>query len=175
MRTSVSLMRSLLVILGLCFLASGCGRAFQQGHQCGLEYRTREVPAYELVIMLHSMSEQDQDAFLQGFGKAYKDAGDGRQGREYVRVLRQSLEGGFYEKAVEQGMNYVNGRATDTGIQELISSSVGLSQGAGLGWKAGYIAGFAREMVRRKPELSEQQYYRHGETKYNALRGALGV
>ena len=133
------------------------------------------MPAYELVIMLHSLPEQDRDQFLRGFGDAYDDSHDGQMGQEYVRVLRQSLEGGFYEKAVEQGMKYVNGQATDTGIQEVISSSVGLSQGASLGWKAGYIAGFAKEMARQKPELAQEQYYQHGETKYNALRGALGV
>ncbi len=176
MRTSVSLTRSLLVILCLSFLPSGCQSSLkQEGHQSGLGYRTREVPAYELVIMLHPLSEQGRVNFLLGFSNAYDEAHDGQLGQEYVNVLSQSLVGGFYERGIEQGRKYVNGHATDTGIQELISISVGLSQGSSLDWRAGDIVGFAEEMARQKPEFAKEHYYGQAETKYNALRGALGV
>jgi len=132
------------------------------------------MPAYKLVIALRPLSEHDRGQFLQGFRTAFDEAHDSAAGKECVTILRQSLEGGFYDEAVQRGREYVSGESTDTRIQQLISGSVGLSRGSGLGWKAGYIVGFAREMARQGAGF-EESFYREAETKYNALRGPLGV
>jgi hypothetical protein len=191
MNTSVNLMLILLVILCLSFSASGCKSQIESGtggsvcrpwsdicalgYENALKYRDREIPAYKLVITLSTLSGQERIEFLQGFKKAYNDAYDGPVGQEYADILKRSLEGGYYEQAIEQGKKYVIGEITDARIQELISNSVGLSRGSDLGWKAGYIAGFAQEMVKKMPRFDEEHFYQQAETKYNALRGPLGV
>jgi hypothetical protein len=145
-----------------------------QGYESALEYRAGDLPAYRIVITLNPLSEHERNEFLEGFRIAYKDANESAKGIEYSTILRQSLEGGFYAEAIMQGRRYFRGETTDVRVQELISSSVGLSRSSGLAWKAGYIVGFAQEMARQKAGFKER-YYREGETKYNALRGPLGV
>ena len=190
MRTSVSLIISVLTIFCLGLLISGCesqsGVQAQstccgmwttlrvQGYESALQYRDGELPAYRLVIALNPLTEHGRNEFLRGFRTAYFDANDDPQGQLYSDILRQSLDGGHYAEAVMQGQQYVSGQTTDARVQELISGSVGLTRGSDLGWKAGYIAGFAKEMARQRSGF-ENRYYRQAETKYNALRGPLGV
>ncbi len=155
------------------FHSSFCNR----GYDSALRYREGSLPAYRIVIELRPLMERQRAAFLEGFRKAYDDENDGWKGREYSTILSQALEGGYYDEAVVQGRLYVNGKTTDARIQELISGSVGLSRSSGLGWKAGYIAGFAQEIALHRSGfiVNEDQFYSQGETKYNALRGPLGV
>ncbi|MBN2316219.1 MAG: hypothetical protein JXM79_19990 [Sedimentisphaerales bacterium] len=189
MRT-VSLIICVFAMVCLSVFVSGCGTengmqaqssccgmwttVGTQGYQCAVKYREGALPAYRLVIALNPLSEHERNEFLRGFRMAYFDADDDSQGQLYTEILRQSLEGGYYTEAVMQGKKYVNGQTTDARVQELIGGSVGLTRGADLGWKAGYIAGFAREMARQRTG-SEEIFYQEAETKYNALRGALGV
>jgi hypothetical protein len=196
MRTSVSLSISVLVVFFLSLLVSGCGvgpspraqdssdglrsvfRSWTtrrvQGYESAVEYRGGDLPAYKIVIQLSLLSENGRNEFLEGFQTAYMDANETQKGKEYATILRQALQGGFYDEAVIQGRKYVSGAITDVRIQELISGSVGLSRSSGLGWKAGYIVGFAQEMARQGAGF-EEAFYQQAETKYNALRGALGV
>lgn len=190
MRTSVSLIICVVAIFSFSVLVSGCGNQSNmqakgsccgmwttvrsQGYENAIKYRAGELPAYRLVIAMDSMSEHERKEFLRGFRMAYFDANDDSQGQLYSDILRQSLEGGFYAAAVKQGRHYVSGQTTDARVQELIGGSVGLTRGSDLGWKAGYISGFAREMARQRSGY-EERYYQEAETKYNALRGALGV
>jgi hypothetical protein len=120
------------------------------------------------------LSEKQRKDFLSGFRTAYDEAMESQRGQEYSTILANSLVGGFFDEAMVQGRKYVNGETTDARVQELISSSVGLSRSSSLAWKAGYIAGFAREMAKQRPGF-EESFYRQGETKYNSLRGPLGV
>ena len=190
MRTIVNFTISVLMIFCLSLSVCGCGTGpgpRAQGLCCGLwttlrvqgyedavKYRAGDLPAYRLVIVLSRLSENGRSEFLRGFRRAYTDANDSSRGLAYSDILVQSLRGGHFAEAVVQGKKYVNGESTDARVQELISSSVGLSRSTDLGWKAGYIAGFAREMTRQRAGF-EEGYYQQAETKYNALRGALGV
>jgi hypothetical protein len=190
MRTSVSVIISVLAVFCFGLLVSGCesqtGAQAQspccrmwttlraQGYESAVKYRAGDLPAYRLVIALSPLSENGRSEFLRGFRRAYFDANDSLKGQAYSNILVQSLRNGHFAEAVVQGKKYVNGESTDTRIQELISGSVGLSRGTDLGWKAGYIAGFAREMARQRSGF-EDRYYKQAETKYNALRGSLGV
>ena len=190
MRTSVSFMISVLMIFCLSLLVCGCGTGPHpqpqgsccglwptrkvQGYESALKYRAGDLPAYRIVITLNPLSEHERNEFLQGFRTAYDDAHDSQEGKVYSTILRQSLDGGFYAEAIVQGSRYFRGETTDVRVQELISGSVGLSRSSGLAWKAGYIVGFAREMSKQRAGF-EERFYRQGETKYNALRGPLGV
>ena len=190
MRTFVSLIICVFAMFCLGVLVPGCGteNGMQakssccglwttigaQGYESAIKYRAGELPAYRLVIALNPLSEHERDGFLRGFERAYFDANDDAQGQLYTDILIQALDGGHFAAAVIQGKNYVNGQTTDARVQELIGGSVGLTRGSDLGWKAGYIAGFAQEMARLKSGY-EESYYQQAETKYNALRGALGV
>jgi hypothetical protein len=190
MRTSVSFTISVFMIFCLGLLISGCGTGPHpqaQGSCCGLwttlrtqgydnalKYRAGDLPAYRIVIRMSLLSEHDKKEFLDGFQIAYKDANEDQKGKEYATILRQALQGGFYDEAIRQGRKYVSGEVTDVRVQELISGSVGLSRSSGLGWKAGYIVGFAQEMAQQTAGF-EERFYQQAETKYNALRGALGV
>jgi len=190
MRTSVSLIICVVTMLCLGVLVSGCesGNGMQakssccgmwttvgtQGYQSAVKYRAGTLPAYRLVIALDPLSKHERNEFLRGFRMAYFDADEDLQGQKYTDILRQALESGYFAEAVVQGRQYVSGQTTDARVQELIGSSVGLTHGSDLGWKAGYIVGFAREMARKRSG-QEEIFYPQAETKYNALRGALGV
>lgn len=190
MRTSVSLIISVVMIFCLGLLVCGCESENSkqakssccgmwvtlrtQGYESAVKYRAGDLPAYRLVIALSPLSEYGRSEFLRGFRRAYFDADDSAKGQMYSDILVQSLSGGYFAEAFVQGKKYVNGESTDVRVQELISGSVGLSRGSDLGWKAGYIVGFAREMARQRSGF-EDRYYQQAETKYNALRGPLGV
>jgi hypothetical protein len=190
MKASISLICGVLLTVFFSCFVGGCSStsgAQSQGSCCGLwttfrargyesatAYRAGELPEYRLVIALGSLSDNGRNEFLRGFRTAYFDADDGPRGQEYSEILKQSLEGGHYEEAVVQGKKYVSGETTDARVQELIGGSVGLTRGSGLGWKAGYITGFSREMARQRSGV-EENFYRQAETKYNALRSPLGV
>jgi len=191
MRTSLKFRHGVFVVFCLSLLASGCSSRLcvrkssdsfhsgfcNRGYERALRYRDGDLPAYRIVIELHPLSERARAEFLEGFRRAYDSVNERQKGIEYSTILSQALESGFYDEAFKQGKLYVNGETTDARIQELISGSVGLSRGSGLGWKAGYIAGFAQEMAFRKSGFisDENRFYSQGETKYNALRGPLGV
>jgi hypothetical protein len=195
MKTLVYIKFGILMVSILCLLTPGCGSKSesevvvqnesnnycsslcQSGYDYAVRYREGDLPAYRIVIELRLLAESEREEFLNGFQRAYNEANDRQRGIEYSNILSQALEGGFYDEAFKQGKLYVSGEITDIRIQELISGSVGLSRGSGLGWKAGYIAGFAHEMVRRGSGFigNEDIFYSQGETKYNALRGPLGV
>jgi hypothetical protein len=190
MKTSISLICGVLLTVFFSSFVCGCkstdGAQAQssccglwttfrvRGYESAVEYRAGELPEYRLVIALGSLSDRGREEFLRGFRTAYFDANDGPRGQRYAEVLKQALEGGHYEEAIVQGRKYVSGETTDSRVQGLISGSVGLSRGSDLGWKAGYIAGFAREMAKQRSGL-EENFYRQAETKYNALRSPLGV
>lgn len=183
-------MIGVLMIFCLSLLVTGCGTGPHpqlqgsccglwptrrvQGYESALNYRTGDLPSYRIVVAMSQLSEHEKNEFLEGFETAYADADESRKGKEYSTILRQSLEGGFFAEAIVQGQRYFRGETTDVRVQELISGSVGLSRSSGLAWKAGYIVGFAREMAKQRAGF-EERYYRQGETKYNALRGPLGV
>lgn len=188
MKTSHSLILGLSVIFCLGFLVCGCESQSDMsysyepwpgihalGYESAREYRRNELSAYRLVITMSKLSELGKVEFLRGFREAYDDVYESELGQQYANILKQSLEGGYFEEGVEQGRKYVNGEATDARIQELISSSAGLSRSSSLGWQAGYISGFAQEMENRKPGYLEEDFYSQAETKYNALRSPLGV
>lgn len=187
MRTSVNLTLDVFLILCTSLLVSGCKTTeppppppscfgpCQEGYESAQQYQDGKIKSYRLVISLHTLSEPDRAEYLRGFKKAYDDVNDSRLGQEYVNILTQSLTQGGYKQAVEIGRKYVKGQAADGRIQELISRSIGLSRASSLGWKAGFVEGFAKELLAKRPGSDEEHVYLQAETKYNALRAPLGV
>jgi hypothetical protein len=189
MRTSVNVTLGVCLILCLSLLFSGCQKTTgqlitqpqaclgpcQAGYESAQRYQDGQIKSYRLVISLHTLSEPGRVEYLRGFKKAYDDVNDSRLGQEYVDILTQTLAHGDYQQAVEIGRKYVKGQAADGRIQELIGRSVGLSRAYSLGWKAGFVEGFTKEIRARRPESDEERVYLQAETKYNALRAPLGV
>ncbi|MFC1633829.1 hypothetical protein ACFL5Z_03240 [Planctomycetota bacterium] len=193
MRTSVNLTLGVFVILCLSLLASGCSNGepppspvtvsppssclgpCNEGYESAQEYQDGKIKSYRLVISLQTLSEPDRAEYLRGFKKAFDDVNDSRLGQEYADILTQSLAQGGYQQAIEIGRRYVKGQAADGRIQELIGRSVGLSRASSLGWKAGFVEGFTKELLAQRPGSDEEHVYLQAETKYNALRAPLGV
>ena len=189
MRTLVNVTLGVCLILCLSLLFSGCSKTTEppitqpqsclgpckEGYESAQRYQDGKIKSYRLVISLHTLSGPDRDEYLRGFKKAYDDVNDSRLGQEYVDILTQTLAHGDYQQAVEIGRKYVKGQAADGRIQELIGRSVGLSRAYSLGWKAGFVEGFTKELLAQRPESDEERVYLQAETKYNALRAPLGV
>ena len=182
MKRKVRLMLIMLLIWCLSVLASGCywkprsykpkiavdpiehRQAYEQGQKCGLKFRNDQLRAYRVVIELHSSS--DRNKFLRGFKGAYTKASDTGLGEEWGEVLKESVEGGIYEQAFEQGEKHVRGQVSNAQIQTFIRRTIGLARSFELGWKAGYIDGF----IQGKSEPGS--FYEQAETMYRMCRAA---
>jgi len=155
---------------------------YKSGRKAGKDYLNGDLTDYRLVIMLRALKEARRDEFIEGFISVFAEEGLHDKGQRYAKIISGALAGDVYEPAYEYGTKHVNDQITDVQIQELIRRSLGVSGSVALGWKAGYIHGFMREMARKKVpghyvvnEQEKGEFYKQAEAMYEALRAATGL
>ena len=153
-------------------------REYKAGYSLAEKYRKAEVGGYRLVIELQSLLAPGREEFLRGFMDVYAGAGAGAEGKKHVEILRQAVAGDNFELALEQGARHANNQVTDAQVQMLIRRSIGVSKGIELGWKAGYIEGYKREMAKAatsavQPAIQLENLYSQAQAMYDALRAGI--
>lgn len=147
----------------------------QDGRRLGREHVAGEVPTYRLVIALRDsrLSIADREAFLKGFLSAYQDANDVADGRRYTDVLRDAIVGSTFDQGRQDGVRHADNQVNDSYVQAIIGR-MGGSGATALAWKAGYIDGFAGELLDKKAAVDHEDAMRQAETMYNSLRRGMG-
>jgi hypothetical protein len=154
---------------------------FELGHKAAKVYMAEQLADYRIVIILHEVGPGGRDEFLSGFKAAFTEAGRRADGVKYSEILRTSVTGDQFERAQGMGSKHAQRLVTNAQIQNLIRSSLGVSGGVTLGWKAGYIQGFKTRKFhdtlqegKGVDEEQEEQFYKEAGAAYNALRAAVG-
>jgi hypothetical protein len=144
------------------------------------QYLAGTLPDYELVWKLYDLQPQERPPFLDSFVEEFTRSGNPTRGIEYRQLLLEAIGGAQFQTASDLGSRHASKAVTNEQIQGVIRSSLGVSKGVALGWKAGYIRGFAAWCVAeaaRKGAVNEdliQRFHREGATTYHALRAAIG-
>ncbi len=194
---TIALGISLLSLLGLLTFGLGCQEEvaqkspvmevnepnspfFFEGQEWASKYLNKKAMDYELVTVLHDLTLDDQGFFLDGFVDRFTTLGQQTEGVAYRKVLEESVSGNQYDTAKELGQKHARGSVTNEQIQGVIHSSLGVSRGVALGWKAGYVKGFAAQLISMSAgngSLDEERLHNaHTEAAatYYALRAATG-
>ncbi|UCG59716.1 MAG: hypothetical protein JSU70_09395 [Phycisphaerales bacterium] len=154
--------------------------SFEIGKKAAQDYIANAVSDYELVLELHELDAGGREHFLRGFAAAFGEAGRDREGTRYRSVLEESVRGSQFTTGRETGSKHAQKSTTNAQVQGLIQNSLGVSSGVALGWKAGYIKGFAAQRVTETAaggvvsEEAVQGLYREAAATYNAVRSAIG-
>ncbi|UCD51208.1 MAG: hypothetical protein JSW27_00980 [Phycisphaerales bacterium] len=177
--------------LGLC---GGCDEAeeivmtpegtftpsYLKGREVAGQYAAGELPDYAVVWSLYETRSSLRDDFLEGFAEGLNKAGAGNSAADFCEILRDSMSGNQFETARDLGTKHAAAALTNEQIQGTIHSSLGVSRGVALGWKAGYIKGFAAQRIADTAASgtvgqSRMRYLRaEAATTYNALRASIG-
>ena len=146
----------------------------------GRQYIEEGLPDYVLVWNLYDIRTNLRGDFLEGFAEGLSQAGAGDAATAYCTVLHDALEGNQFQTAKDLGTKHAAKALTNEQIQGTIHSSLGVSKGVALGWKAGYIKGFAAQRVADTAasasvgEKRIEQLRAEALATYNALRAAIG-
>jgi hypothetical protein len=148
---------------------------YVEGLRAGQRHRETGLGTYRIVVDLRysQWSPTQIEAFLAGFEAAYAEAGQEDRGRRYTEAVWHALSGDVYEQGHQEGRRHVNSEVTDAYVQTVIGRTAGQSAVA-LAWKAGYIDGFAGELVRKTPSRTQEDSLRAAETMYNSLKRGMG-
>jgi hypothetical protein len=192
--------RSFLLLVGCCWIviagAPGCGYfsppkivdtgdglvspALTDGQKTARQYLAGTLMDYELVWELYDLDAKVRPTFLDGFVEEFTRAGSPTRGMEYRGLLEEAISGTQFQTALELGTKHAARSVTNEQVQGVIRSSLGVSKGVALGWKAGYIRGFAAwrlaEAARTGTvnEAAIQRFHLEAATTYQALRAAVG-
>jgi hypothetical protein len=153
---------------------------FVSGRQVTQQYLAGTLADYELVWKLYDLKPWERPVFLDGFVKEFSQAGRPTIGVEYRRLLEEAISGTQFRTACELGSKHASRAVTNQQVQGVIRSSLGVPQGVSLGWKAGYIRGFAAWWVSelaRTGTVNEKlirRLHRESATTYYALRATVG-
>ncbi len=150
------------------------------GEQAAEQYAAGRLMDYELVWRLYDLDPNERGPFLDGFVEAFAEAGNPTKGMEYRVLLNEAISGNQFRMAVDLGSKHAAKAVTNEQIQGVVRSSLGVSEAVALGWKAGYIRGFAaQQLVERAVSASvNEQTIKHlhkeAAAMYHALRAAVG-
>lgn len=154
--------------------------SYLKGRDVGRQYAEEDLPDYAVVWSLYEIRTNLRDDFLEGFAEGLTKAGAVEAAERYPKVLQDSMSGNQFETAVELGKKHAAGAVTNEQIQGTIHSSLGVSKGVALGWKAGYIKGFAAQRVAATAagasvnEARIEALHAEAGAMYHALRAAIG-
>lgn len=149
------------------------------GRQTAQQYAGGQLTDYELVWKLHDLDPNDRPPFLHGFVEAFTQAGDPARGVAYRGLLEEAVSGPQFRTATELGTKHAARAVANEQVQGVIRSSLGVSPGVALGWKAGYIKGFAAQRVVETAavasvnEATIAQLRREAAAMYHALRATV--
>jgi hypothetical protein len=191
--------RSFFLVVGCCLIVmAGCpgcayfgppkiveteeapAPALWEGQQAATQYRAGTRTDYELVWQLYDLDPELRPVFLDGFVEEFTRAGFPTLGIEYRSLLEEAISGTQFQTACDLGSRHASRSVTNEQVQGVIRSSLGVSRGVALGWKAGYVRGFAAwrlaEMARTGTVNEEMmhRFHREAATTYQALRAAVG-
>jgi hypothetical protein len=184
-------MCSIVLPLGLC---GGCDESqeivmtpegsftpsYLTGRDVGGQYAAGELPDYAVVWSLYEIRTNLRSDFLEGFAEGLTRAGAGASAESFCEVLQDSMSGNQFETARDLGTKHAADALTNEQIQGTIHSSLGVSRGVALGWKAGYIKGFAAQRTANIAatgtvgEARIKQSHAEAATMYHALRASIG-
>jgi hypothetical protein len=154
--------------------------SYLKGRDVGEQYVAGELPDYAVVWDLYETRTNLREDFLEGFAEGLTRAGAGASAADLCEVLGDSMSGNQFGTARDLGAKHAAGALTNEQIQGTIHSSVGVSRGVALGWKAGYIKGFAAQRIAdtaARSAVSEtriKQLHAEAAATYHALRAAIG-
>ena len=141
-----------------------------QGRDAAMRFLSGDLADYRLAIMLHSLNAGQHQAFLKGFIAFFDEKGERPLGEKYAERLRKAVSPDHYDVAYDQGVKHAKNEITDAQIQTLILRSLNVSAAVALGWKAGYVEGYADTLGQASIETA----YEEAAAMYNALRAATG-
>lgn len=180
-------------VVALC-LFGGCGGreeivltpegtfsvSYLEGKEIGGQYVAGEITDYELVWAAYDHGADTRGQFLDGFAAALAATDRGAQAAGHRVVVDEAVSGNHFETARDLGTRHAGGLITNEQIQGVIHSSLGVSRGVSLGWKAGYIRGFGAQCVADEAatgsvdEEKIQACHQEAAATYDALRAAIG-
>jgi hypothetical protein len=191
--------RSLSLVIGCCLIVMvggpGCdyfsppkivetaktpSPALSDGQKAAQQYAAGALMDYDLVWKLYDMDPKLRPVFLDGFVEEFTRAGFPTRGIEYRALLEEAISGTQFQTALDLGSRHAARSVTNEQVQGVIRSSLGVSKGVALGWKAGYVRGFASWRladVARTGAVNEEtihRFHREAGTSYQALRAAVG-
>ncbi|MGE5295735.1 MAG: hypothetical protein ACM3VT_12980 [Solirubrobacterales bacterium] len=155
-------------------------RQFLDGQRMAQQYREGVVKDYEMVWQLYDLKSDERTPFMDGFVDEFTRAGASSMGIACRVRMDEAVSGDQFRLGVDWGTKHAAKAATHEQIEESIRNSISLSPGASLGWKAGYIRGFAaqnladlaaRDVV---TEARRKQLQTEAAAAYHALRAAVG-
>ena len=192
-RSSCHLALSCLILMGLCLSCQSfrppkitevppepVNPLIEVGQQVAEQYATGRLMDYEVVWRLYDLDPNERGPFLDGFVQAFTDAGNPTKGMEYRVLLIEATSGNQFRMAVDLGSKHAAKAVTNEQIQGVVRSSLGVSEAVALGWKAGYVRGFAAQQVVERAvtasvnEQTIRHLHKEAAAMYHALRAAVG-
>ena len=181
------------LVLPLCF-SGGCDEDeeivmtpegtfstwYLQGQETARQYAARDVADYQVVWRLYDLLADQREDFLEGYEAGFSGTGDPNSAATYRIILEEAVTGKQFDTAMDLGAKHAAKAVTNEQIQGIIHSSLGVSQGVALGWKGGYIRGFAAQRIADTAaadavdELSIAQLHKEAAATYHTLRAAIG-
>lgn len=153
---------------------------FLDGKRAAQQYAAGELADYEVVWQVYDLDAGEWQLFLDGFAQGLAEAGKQTQAAAYRAILKEAITGNQFQTAKDLGSKHARKAVTNEQIQGIIHSSLGVSRGVALGWKAGYIRGFAAQCVVERAatgsvdEETIRKFRREATATYYALRVAIG-
>ncbi|MFC1653085.1 hypothetical protein ACFL3F_05130 [Planctomycetota bacterium] len=154
--------------------------AYIDGREEGARYLENNLADYEVVAELFELNATERQSFLDGFARSVQDAGHPSDAVTFRQILLEAITGNQFSRASEMGSKHVLHTVTNEQVQGVIHSSLGVSRGVVLGWKAGYIKGFKAQRVAQttaKGSVDEEiieELRQEAAATYFALRAAIG-
>jgi hypothetical protein len=141
---------------------------YQLGYQAALDYQAGKIKDYEIVLQMSTSSSARQE-FIEGFKRAYVDAGESEKAEEFSDLLDGAYP--YIEAGERIGFLHGTDDIMDDAVQNAIKNSVmGTTRSHALGWKAGYVRGFATTY-----DGEGDDPMREGVAMYDALRAVFGI
>lgn len=150
-----------------------------QGREVGRQYAEHDLPDYAVVWSLSEIRTNLRGDFLDGFVEGLAGTSAAESAASCRKVLQDALSGNQFETAKDLGAKHAAKAATNEQVQGTIHSSLGVSRGVALGWKAGYIKGFASQRIADSAAAAAIKESRIGQmhieaaAMYHALRAAI--
>jgi len=153
---------------------------FLDGQRAAQQYAAGELADYKVVWKVYDLDTGEWQTFLDGFAEVLAGAGKQTQAAAYRAVLEEAIIGNQFQTAKDLGSKHARKAVTNEQIQGVIHSSLGVSRGVALGWKAGYIRGFAAQRVAERAatafvnEETIRGFQQEAAATYYSLRAAVG-